>query len=45
MVMIVDRQESFVAFTAYVLLCMLEQIYCEWDVFLSLSNDIYKPTE
>ena len=42
MVMMIDRQELFVAVTAYVLLCMLEQIDCGWDVFLSFSNDKYK---
>jgi len=45
MVLIIDRQELFVAFRAYVLRCMLEQTDCGWDVFLSFSNDIYKPTE
>jgi hypothetical protein len=42
MVMVIDRQELFVAVTAYVLRCMLDQVDCGWDVFLSFSNDKYK---
>ena len=45
MVLIIDRQELFVAVTAYVLRCVLEQIDCVWDVFLSFSNEKYKPME